>query len=363
MADSRDIDTLSSELESRLDDLFGENDIQLPDTQEKSLKEHYPLAELKNLILSIDWEITDEVLDKLIQQLKDLQLTYKHDKIVMTFLQILNSLGNYIKTHRAKAHPKTFKILNSVFSNLDKVVLTRDMPEAAKKKILRAEMNRYKELRNQIAKSKRAAAERRAKAKTMKPEVAEAAPQKEEPVLKLDEPVPAPESEEMQAAPAIVLEEPTPEATAAKPKEEPVLDLYEPSEGTAEAKSKEEPVLDLHEPSEGTAEAKPKEEPVLDLYEPSEGTAEAKPKEEPDLELVEPSEGRVDAESKDETVLGLDQTPVQTVDAAEEENAVAIPSPDLAAAGIAEAVEEIKRCIHTEIKALKEEIRSLKKQL
>ena len=154
MVDPKDFDTLSSELENRLDDLFGENDIQLPKVPEKNLKEHYPLAELKNLILSIDWEITDEVLDKLLQQLKDLQLTYEHDKIVSTFLQILNSLGNYIRTHRAKAHPKTFKILNSVFASLDKVVLAKDMTELAKKKILRAEMNRYKDLRTQIAKSK-----------------------------------------------------------------------------------------------------------------------------------------------------------------------------------------------------------------
>jgi len=164
------MDTLSSELESRLDDLFGENDIPLPDAQDKSLKEHYPLAELKNIILSIDWEITDQMLDNLLQQLKDLRLTYKHDKIVSTFLQILNSLGNYIKTHRAKAHPKTFKILNSVFASLDKVVLSRDMSETAKKKILRAEMNRYQDLRAQIAKSKTAAA---APKKTAEPAVIE----------------------------------------------------------------------------------------------------------------------------------------------------------------------------------------------
>ena len=156
MADSKDVDILSSELENRLDDLFGENNGALPDADENEAAAHYPLAELKNLILSIDWEITDDVLAKFIQQIKDLKLTYKHDKIVLTFLQILNSLGDYIKANRARSHPRTFKILNSVFSSLDKVVLTRDMPEAAKKKILRSEMNRYKELRAQISQGKTA---------------------------------------------------------------------------------------------------------------------------------------------------------------------------------------------------------------
>lgn len=217
MVGSKDIDTLSSELENRLDDLFGENDIQLPETQEKSLKEHYPLAELKNLILSIDWEITDEVLNGLIQQLKDLQLTYKHDKIVMTFLQILNSLGNYIQTHRAKAHPKTFKILNSVFSSLDKVVLARDMPETAKKKILRAEMNRYKELRAQIVKSKAAAAKRKAQSKADPTEATEIVEKKEAPVITLDEPSASPSEglkEKVEEEPLLTPQEPEREVVA-----------------------------------------------------------------------------------------------------------------------------------------------------
>jgi hypothetical protein len=149
-----DADKLNPELENRLDDLFDENNTSLPDNEKRDVTEYYPLSELKNLILSIDWEITDEVLGKLLQQIKDLNMTYEHDKTVLTFLQILNSLGVYIKTNRAKAHPKTFKTLNSVFSSLDKVVLAKDMVETDKKKILSTEMNRYKKLRIQIAQSK-----------------------------------------------------------------------------------------------------------------------------------------------------------------------------------------------------------------
>jgi hypothetical protein len=154
LVEPNDTDNLNPELEIRLDDLFDENDTLLPDNEDHDAAEYYPLSELKNLILSIDWEITDEVLEKLLQQIKDLNLTYEHDKIVLTFLQILNSLGVYIKKNRAKAHPKTFKTLNSVFASLDKVVLSKDMAETDKKKILSTEMNRYKKLRFQIAQSK-----------------------------------------------------------------------------------------------------------------------------------------------------------------------------------------------------------------
>lgn len=213
MVDPKDIDTLSLELENRLDDLFAENDVPPTDDQDKNLKEHYPLAELKNLILSIDWEITDEVLENFLQQLKDLRLTYQHDKIISTFLQILNSLGKYIKTNRAKAHPKTFKILNSVFSSLDKVVLSGDMSETAKKKILRAEMNRYQELRVQIAKSKAGSAgQPKKKARPAASAVPEVAKKKETPEIAEAEPS---EQPAVDLREELVLTEEQPQAAAA----------------------------------------------------------------------------------------------------------------------------------------------------
>jgi hypothetical protein len=154
LANQNDDDSLSTELESRLDDLFGEDEKFSDRTPKDGLSQDYPLGELKNLVLSIDWEITDEVLENFLRQVDALKHTYKNDKINLTFLQILGSLGEYIKTNRGKAHPKTFKILNSVFSRFDDVVLAKDMPESEKKRILRPEMNKYKELREQISRNK-----------------------------------------------------------------------------------------------------------------------------------------------------------------------------------------------------------------
>lgn len=154
MGEPNDADNLNSGLDNRLDDLFAENDDPLLDKETGNASEHYPLSELKNLIFSLDWEITDEVLEKLLQQIKDLNMTYDHDKIVLTFLQILNAVGVYIKTNRAKAHPSSFKTLNTVFSSLDKVVLSKNMSDSDKKKILSTEMNRYKKLRTLVAQSK-----------------------------------------------------------------------------------------------------------------------------------------------------------------------------------------------------------------
>ena len=199
MVDTNKDDKLDLEIAKRLDDLFGEGDassnkskalkaddptvdenkspdqppapadeeiFELEDAvADETVAEHtpgaYPLAELKNMVLSIDWEITDEVLSGFLSQIDSLKNIYKNEKIMLMFLQLLGSLGEYIKTNRGKAHPKTFKILNSVFSRLEDVALTEDMPELEKKKLLKTEMSKYKQLRKQVAQKKATKVSRR----------------------------------------------------------------------------------------------------------------------------------------------------------------------------------------------------------
>jgi hypothetical protein len=143
------------------EEIFDLAELSADETDGASIPDDYPLAELKHLVLSIDWEITDEALAGLLTQIDSLKTTYKNEKIILMFLQLLGSLGVYIKTNRGNAHPKTFKILNSVFSRLEEVVLTEDMAELEKKKILRTEMNKYKQLRSQVSKKKAAKVSRK----------------------------------------------------------------------------------------------------------------------------------------------------------------------------------------------------------
>ncbi len=138
------------------EDIFDLTDVTAEETDGEGVSDDYPLAELKNLVLSIDWEITEEALAGFLSQVDSLKATYKNQKIILTFLQLLGSLGVYIKTNRGNAHPKTFKILNSVFARLEEVVLSANMAESKKKKLLRVEMDKYKQLRNQVSKKKAA---------------------------------------------------------------------------------------------------------------------------------------------------------------------------------------------------------------
>ena len=138
------------------EEIFDLAELSTDETDGASIPDDYPLAELKHLVLSIDWEITEEALAGLLTQIDSLKTTYKNEKIILMFLQLLGSLGVYIKTNRGNAHPKTFKILNSAFSRLEEVVLSEDMAEPEKKKLLRDEMEKYKQLRSQVSKKKAA---------------------------------------------------------------------------------------------------------------------------------------------------------------------------------------------------------------
>ena len=150
-------DLLVDEIDGRLDNLFAEDKTPEKTDGESSTMKEYPLKELKAVILSIDWEITDDVMNRLADQVAGLKKTYKDDRIVFMFLQLLGSIGEYIRTSRGKSHPDSFKFLNSLFKKLDKVVCSEDLTESEKKKILSVEVNKYKVLKDKLSSRKHVA--------------------------------------------------------------------------------------------------------------------------------------------------------------------------------------------------------------
>lgn len=160
MADSSKFDPLSTALDNRLDELFREDE-PVPALPGAGKAKTSPLSELKKIVLSIDWEITPEALDSFMDQVRLLKEVYQGDKVILVFLQVLGSLGQYIKSSRSKVHPSTFNVLNSVFASLDKIVSTPKMPPATRRKLLQAETDAYQELRAKI--TQRRAAEPAAK--------------------------------------------------------------------------------------------------------------------------------------------------------------------------------------------------------
>ena len=153
MATPQKTDPLSSELKNRLDELFNEEGLpaSAPAAAQKPRDDAGSLAELKKIVLSIDWEITAEALDSFQDQIALLKEAYRQNKVATLLLQILGALGHYIKSSRTHVHPSTFPLLNSVFARLDEVVTSPGMSEAAKRKLLQTEVAGYQELRGKIA--------------------------------------------------------------------------------------------------------------------------------------------------------------------------------------------------------------------
>jgi hypothetical protein len=147
-------DTFTEEVEDRLDNLFGDEEPSENSQKEAEEVADSPLRELKTIVLSIEWEITDEAMTRFVEQISSLQDTFKEDKIVLVFLQLLGSIGEYIRTNLGKSHPQAFKILNSSFDQLDKVVNSTELTENDRKKILSAELSKYKRLKGKLVSAK-----------------------------------------------------------------------------------------------------------------------------------------------------------------------------------------------------------------
>ena len=143
-------ESVTREVRNRLEDLFGESDDTTPPTNVSDMPDEDLLTDLKSIILSIDWEITDEVMGRFIDETKGLKDNFKNDRVLVLFLQILSSLGKYIRSNKGKTHPSAFKILNSAFRCLEKILLTKSITETEKKKLLLVEVNRFKELKELV---------------------------------------------------------------------------------------------------------------------------------------------------------------------------------------------------------------------
>ena len=154
MADNND-NSVSSEVDDRLEELFMEDDEPMDDDfGENSDVTDDRLREIKAAVLSMDWEINDDTLAKLLEQVKHLTSEYKDDRILLMFLQLLGSIAKYIQNNRVNAHPDSIKLLGSVYRSFEKTAVADGMPEAERKKLLQQEVEKFKELKKQIASKK-----------------------------------------------------------------------------------------------------------------------------------------------------------------------------------------------------------------
>ncbi len=143
-------DTITIEVKSRLDDLFGETADESLDFMQGQTQDASPLKGLKAALLSLDWEITEDVMSDFVHQVESLKGRFGRDRILALFLQLLGSVGRYVQVYKGRSHPQAFKLLNTTFNRLEEVVAFPDLKEADKKRYLYGEILKFKDLREKI---------------------------------------------------------------------------------------------------------------------------------------------------------------------------------------------------------------------
>ena len=112
--------------------------------------EESPISRLKSLVLSIDWEITDDVLMEFNEELVDLKDIWAGEKINLVYVQALEKLSKYIYQKKADSHPSAIKLLLTLYQNLEKIVSSEDLSEAEKKEILLEDVKRFENLKSYL---------------------------------------------------------------------------------------------------------------------------------------------------------------------------------------------------------------------
>jgi pilus assembly protein FimV len=110
-----------------------------------------PISRLKALVVSIDWEITDQVLCDFNEELISLRDIWGGDPIKVVYLQVLEKISKYIYRTQSEAHPDAIRLLPLLFVDLEKIVQSgREMSEDEKKQLLIEDVRRFERLKAQI---------------------------------------------------------------------------------------------------------------------------------------------------------------------------------------------------------------------
>lgn len=113
-------------------------------------EEESPLSRLKTIMLSIEWEITDDVLIDFNDELMSAQQIWVDDPVKLVYIQALQKISKYIYQKKSNAHHNAMKVLLAFFYDLEKIVLDTDISEKEKREILFDDVKKFERLKQQI---------------------------------------------------------------------------------------------------------------------------------------------------------------------------------------------------------------------
>jgi len=134
-----------------LDDIADEYfDTGYVDLFEYAGEEESPIFRLKNLMLSIEWEITDQILIDFNDELVQAEAVWADDPVKIVYTQALQKITKYIYQKKSDAHHNAMKVLITFFYDLEKIVLDTGISQQEKEEILIADVNKFERFKQQI---------------------------------------------------------------------------------------------------------------------------------------------------------------------------------------------------------------------
>jgi hypothetical protein len=108
------------------------------------------LNDIRSIIQSLEWEISDGTLDLLDAELNKLHTLNEENSTILGFLQIIRFLGRYIRVRGSGSNRAAIALLLSVYDNLEDVILSEDMTAENKHAVLLEDIRKYREWADQV---------------------------------------------------------------------------------------------------------------------------------------------------------------------------------------------------------------------
>ena len=102
------------------------------------------LEEIKSIVLSLEWEINDRILEQLEDEINKLYLSQMDNRIVQGLLRILRFVGRYLRVRGVNSHQDSVNLLLSVFDHLENVIVSKWMPESEKRQCFIESIQQYR---------------------------------------------------------------------------------------------------------------------------------------------------------------------------------------------------------------------------
>ena len=148
MSDESNSDSFVSEVDERLDDIFGKDEGGSMPLESVAAS---PLDELRSLMLTIDREISEETIAALNTEVKQLEKSYASDTHVLALLKIMSLLVGYMKLEKADVHPDTANLLNSAFQCMESVAENKSISIHKKIRLIRKEIDNFNKFKVKIS--------------------------------------------------------------------------------------------------------------------------------------------------------------------------------------------------------------------